>query len=1441
MDVARRRNESERRDVGVDAGVVRRGLPAGALAGVAALGGLTILATSLLSGCRAGYDAAQLQGSVDVIAGVDSGADGTGGSDVGPGDGVTVDTGTVDTGGRPDGVTTDEGPPPPPACGDGSINQASEACDDGNTDLGDGCDAACGVETGWSCLGAPSTCTPICGDGLIIRVPGDPEAAPGEVGLPCDDGNALGGDGCDETCHTEAGWTCDDGVDPIPLGAIPPGQGGGSGGAPVEGPWQGPSICHGTCGDRFVTADEECDNGALAVPVDGGGGTGSEPAPSGADGCDDTCHVMEGWSCATDPEGLSVCSTKCGDGLLMEPQEACDDGNGDPGDGCDVNCNVETHWDCLPLSPSPCWAICGDGYAVPGVEACDDGNGEPGDGCSADCQPEPGWTCEAVDELGTDVVCTPTCGDGLVVGAEQCDDGLDGPDNAWSGASDGCDVCAPSEGWTCDPASTSADGSWEHQCKPLCGDGIVLKAGLPPGVTPEQCDDGNDQPGDGCSPTCQMEAGWKCGNLSGESSICQPECGDGLWVGAEGCDDGNASPGDGCDASCQVEDGWQCGGVPGGKSTCAIWCLDHDGDGYGVGPHCPKQGVDCDDDSAAANPGFSEELCDGVDNDCDGLTDAQVCGDSDVGVCQRGVSYCQPDGTFGSCVGQIPASPVELCNGLDDTCDGHTDLLLQQDGTYAPPTQTCGFGVCAVTTEICTNGELVACVPDWGKAKAHEDCGNGKDDDCDGLVDEGCAANNDEDGCVWVAGADFPRDDTSDQGAWRNPLSSVQTAVWWAVDGGKDVCILGAPGCGSDASVPPLLLDGDIEMVDGVSVLGGFQAQPGGPAPTEGCSAVLVVSGPTGVHFDNIQSPTMLQGLRVRSIYAPEPTDLGGGDGTWAAAVTIDDSPGAVVADCRIFGSSSAVTSAGVLVRGAANADAAPVLRGNRILGGGTTDSAGVRSEGARPRIEGSCDVDLMQGGRCQGTCDPSKPDTYSDLLIIGGVHALDGTSAVAQTAVGVWLVDSPGARVASSAVCGFGSEQAEGVRIEGDAKRTVISTSSVGAAGGSTHDAAVHAMACEDTRPRIVGNSVLGAEAPDTPDADGLYAHSLGVWLQQGCHGVVEGNTLIAGLMAGHADFTAGVYCDPSGGGGEPPHCLVSRNDGIVGHAVQALLDAGTGTPLVQLAYGVKCEAQACGAIAQNGIIAGGAAQKARGVFLGQSQGTLVDGNLIWPGCATGKALGIDASSARARIQNNVVVATGGDCLGTDMAGQPTNWIALYTTTDPNVASDAELDVHSNLLFAAGHLAQAQTCQAAAVSMGNVAGPGGVYRNNILGAAVCQIRATVFASQEAGGPRYLGFNDLTPDASASYWNFVTNEAYATAADLDDSNADGQPVRFEHNLTVPVVLSDTSVGGIPTPPALDPGSPLVDHGTAAGAPEWDVDGEPRPAGDGFDIGADEVQ
>jgi cysteine-rich repeat protein len=102
-------------------------------------------------------------------------------------------------------------------------------------------------------------------------------------------------------------------------------------------------------------------------------------------------------------------------------------------------------------------------------------------------------------------------------------------------------------------------GDLVHILDSACGDGRIG-----PGET---CDDGGTSGADGCSATCQLEAGWTC---SAVPSVCTSICGDGMAVGSEACDDGNRLAGDCCSPSCEPEVGSPCAddGNPCSNDVC---------------------------------------------------------------------------------------------------------------------------------------------------------------------------------------------------------------------------------------------------------------------------------------------------------------------------------------------------------------------------------------------------------------------------------------------------------------------------------------------------------------------------------------------------------------------------------------------------------------------------------------------------------------------------------------------------------------------------------------------------------------------------------------------------------------------------------------------------------------------------------------------------------
>jgi hypothetical protein len=139
----------------------------------------------------------------------------------------------------------------------------------------------------------------------------------------------------------------------------------------------------------------------------------------------------------------------------------------------------------------------------------------------------------------------------------------------------------------------------------------------------------------------------------------------------------------------------------------------------------------------------STEVCDGVDNNCDGNVDEgplpQVgipCGTSQVGECKFGTTVCQ-NGSI-QCQGQVNPKP-ETCNGKDDNCNGLVDDSPTDVGG------ACGssVGACKPGVQQCIAGSLT-CV---GDVKPSSEVCDGPantsdtafDNNCNGQINEGCA------------------------------------------------------------------------------------------------------------------------------------------------------------------------------------------------------------------------------------------------------------------------------------------------------------------------------------------------------------------------------------------------------------------------------------------------------------------------------------------------------------------------------------------------------------------------------------------------------------------------------------------------------------------------------------------------------------------------------
>jgi hypothetical protein len=166
------------------------------------------------------------------------------------------------------------------------------------------------------------------------------------------------------------------------------------------------------------------------------------------------------------------------------------------------------------------------------------------------------------------------------------------------------------------------------------------------------------------------------------------------------------------------------------------------------------------------------EVCDsaGLDENCDGAIN-EGCGcdpnapptpcGTDVGECVAGTQVCM-GGVLQACSGGV--GPVaETCNGKDDDCDGMID-----DGL----TQRCGVnkGICTIGTQTCDNGKWGACS---GVQPTTEVC-NGVDDNCNGTVDEGCTCTDGKTQlCGSSTGACKPGTQTCAGGLWGACMGAV--------------------------------------------------------------------------------------------------------------------------------------------------------------------------------------------------------------------------------------------------------------------------------------------------------------------------------------------------------------------------------------------------------------------------------------------------------------------------------------------------------------------------------------------------------------------------------------------------------------------------------------------------------------------------------------------
>ncbi len=366
---------------------------------------------------------------------------------------------------------------------------------------------------------------------------------------------------------------------------------------------------------------------------------------------------------------------------------------------------------------------------------------------------------------------------------DDCDGYVDDDDpnvqesNTWYADGDG-------DGWgrddttaeSCDaPSGYAASG----------GDCDDRDAAIHPGAE-EHCD-GVDEDCDGQVDDDPVDGGtWYAdgdGDGFGDAGAPQRACAQpsGHVTDAADCDDGDPLIFPGAPERCNGEDDDCDGAVDEEPADPPLWYHDDDGDGFGDAEDAtgacepPADHVadasDCDDDDPQVFP-EADERCNGVDDDCDGTVDEEPVDGGTWYLDADGDGFGDPRAFTSSCIepsgyvadatdcddasAAVFPGADELCNGVDDDCDGAVDEAGAVDApTWYADADGDGYGDAASATASCTQptGTTVdGSDCDDRDAAIHpgasEHC-DGVDEDCDGVVDEGAV-----DGGTWYSDAD---------------------------------------------------------------------------------------------------------------------------------------------------------------------------------------------------------------------------------------------------------------------------------------------------------------------------------------------------------------------------------------------------------------------------------------------------------------------------------------------------------------------------------------------------------------------------------------------------------------------------------------------------------------------------------------------------------------
>ena len=272
-----------------------------------------------------------------------------------------------------------------------------------------------------------------------------------------------------------------------------------------------------------------------------------------------------------------------------------------------------------------------------------------------------------IDEGNLQRACSTSCGGGI----ERCQAGR------WAG----CTAPQP-EQEMCDNRDNDCDGRLDEQltrmCSNQCGDGQESCSGgnwaqcNAPSPTGEVCDNVDND----CDGQTDENLFRRC---SVDCSMGNEACEFGRWSECDAREPGQEICGDGLDNDCDDDVDERCECTEGEIESCSTDVGVCDRGSMVCGSN--GQWGACRDPggSEVTLPGALEEQCNGIDDDCNGVTDdlvADQCGESDEGECSFGIWSCNNGAR--SCVGEVRPSE-EVCDALDNDCDGDVDEELEVD------------------------------------------------------------------------------------------------------------------------------------------------------------------------------------------------------------------------------------------------------------------------------------------------------------------------------------------------------------------------------------------------------------------------------------------------------------------------------------------------------------------------------------------------------------------------------------------------------------------------------------------------------------------------------------------------------------------------------------------------------------------------------------------